>query len=77
MIRRNNEPVVPVDVQRKTDDCGDFTRYFASIEEAQAYAFHMNHERVGYLAAIRWFSSDQPLTGKDLSIAMRQMVKKL
>jgi len=77
MIRRNNEPVIPVDVQRKTDDCGDYTRYFASIDEAQTYANHMNHERVGYLAAVRYINTDQPLQGRELSKAVNQMLKNI
>jgi len=75
MIRKPEDPVIPVDVQRKTDNYGEFTRYFASIEEAQTYVHHMTHERQGYIAQVRYVNTDTPLTGRELSIAYRKLLK--
>jgi len=76
MIRKPSEPIIPVDVQHKTECRADFTRYFATLEEAQKYATHMNHER-GYLAQIRYCCSDQPLTGRELNIAVNNLLKNI
>lgn len=39
-----------VDVQRP--ECGEFTRYFKTMEDAERYVEHMRKDR-GYLAEIR------------------------
>lgn len=64
--KMSEEPRFIVDVQHP--ESGEFTRYFKTIEEANAYADHMATVR-GYLAQVRRGSDD----AADLETVIRKL----
>jgi len=66
---------IRVDVQRV--EVGDFCRYFATIEEAEKYADHLNRDREGYVAQVRYVTTDKPLQGRELKNNVIRMLKNI